>query len=136
MSSHLQGFLSGGFKQGSADSTMAVIPGNMEAVNNKPAFVQPGNQHDFANYVISFISAICHVPPAENLFSFFDKTRGIPILSEGIVNQCQLPVLQAIHIFYFLIPPKVFQRVPGEVITVNKLYFQIIMPLIVKKIKS
>ena len=132
MSTPLQGFLSGGFKQGSADSTTAIIPGNMEAVNNKPAFVQPGNQHDFANYVISFISAICHVPPAENLFSFFDKTRSIPILSKGIVNQCQIPILQAVHIFYFLIPPKAFQRIPGEVMTVNQLNFQNITPFIVK----
>ena len=136
MSTPLQGFLSGGFKQGSADSTTAVIPGNMEAVNDEPAFVQPGNQHDFANHVISFISAISHALPAEHLFSFFDKTRSIPILSKGIVHQCQVLILQAVPIFYFLSPTIVFQRVPGEVITVNKLYFQIIMPLIVKKIKS
>ena len=135
MSSHLPGFLSGCFKQGPADSMTAVIPGNMETVNDEPAFVQPGNQHDSANHAVSFISAICHVPPAENLFSFFDKTRSIPILSEGIVNQCQIPILQAIHVFYFLIPLKVFQRIPGEVMTVNKLYFQSFMPFIVKKIK-
>ena len=136
MGSHLQGFLSGGFKQCSADSTMAAITGNMEAVNDEPAFVQPGNQHYYANHAIAFISAVCHVLPAENLFSFFDKTRSIPILSEGIVNQCQIPVLQTVYIFYFLIPPKVFQRIPGEVITVNKLYFQNMMPFMVKKIKK
>ena len=119
MSSNLQGFLSGRFKQGSADSTAAVIPGNMEAVNDEPAFVWLGNQHYFANHVISFISAICHVLPAENLFCFFDKTRSIPILSEGILNQCQIPILQAVHIFDFLVPPKSFQRIPGEVITIN-----------------
>ena len=130
MSSHFQGFLSGCFKQGFADSMTAVIVGNMEAVNDEPAFVQLGNQHYFANHAISLISAICHVPPAENLFSFFDKTRSVPILSEGIVNQRQIPILQAVHVFYFLIPLKAFQRIPGEVMTVNKLYFQNIMPFI------
>ena len=39
MSSSLQGFLSGGFKQGSAYSTTAVIPGHVEAINNEPSFV-------------------------------------------------------------------------------------------------
>lgn len=134
MSTPLQSFLSGGFKQGSADSTTAVIFGNMEAVNDEPAFVWLGNQHDFANHVISFISAISHVLPAENLFSFFDKTRSIPILSKGIVNQCKIPILQAVYVFYFLIPPKAFQRIPGEVMTVNKLYFQSITPYIVKQV--
>ena len=132
MSSPFQGFLSGGFKQGSADSAAPAIAGNMEAVNDEPAFVQRGNQHDFANHAISFKSAVGHVLPAENLFSFFGQTRIIPILREGIVNQCQIPILQAIHIFDFLIPPEAFQRIPGEVIPVNKLNFQRFIPFIVQ----
>ena len=88
----------------------------------------PCRFHDGGNPRKHVKSTICHVPPAENLVSFFDKARSIPILSEGIVNQCQLPILQAIHIFYFLIPLKVFQRIPCEVITVNTLYFQNMMP--------
>ena len=135
MSSHLQGFPSSCFKQGSTDPTTAIILGNMETVNNEPTFVKFRNQHYFTNHAISIKSAICHVLPAENLFGFFDTTRSIPILSERMVNQRQIPVLQAVHIFHFLIPPKVFQRIPGEVITVNKLYFQSIIPFIVMKIK-
>ena len=99
MGSPLQGFLSGGFKQSPADSAAAVIPGNMEAVNDEPAFVQLRYQHYDANHVIIFISAICHVLPAEDLFRFFGKARCVPILSEGIVNQRQIPVLQAVYIF-------------------------------------
>ena len=113
---------------------MAVILRNMEAVNDEPTFIRLGDQHYFTNHVISFISTICYIAPAENLFSFFDKTRSIPIFSEGIVNQCQIPILQAVHIFYFLVPPKAFQRISGEVITVNKLYFQNAMSFIVKTI--
>ena len=131
MRSPLQGFLPCGFKQGSADSAAAAITGNMEAVNDEPAFIQRWNQHDFANHAISFISAIGHVLPAEHLFSFFDQARSVPVLSEGIADQRQIPVLQAVHIFYFLIPPKAFQRIPGEVMTVNKLYFQIMTPFII-----
>ena len=95
-------------------------------------FVRPGYQHYDANHVIIFISAICHVLPAEDLFRFFSKARGVPILSEGIVNQRQIPVLQAVYIFYFLVPPEAFQRIPGKVAAVNELYFQSMMPFIVK----
>ena len=93
MRSPLQGFLPCGFKQGPADSAAAAITGNMEAVNNEPAFIQRWNQHDFANHAVIFISTIGHVPPAEHLFRFFDQARSVPILCKRIADQRQIPIL-------------------------------------------
>ena len=61
------------------------------------------------NGIVEHITSVGYIFPLENLLSFLQEACSIPILGEGIANQCHISILQTVHILHFLIPPKAFQ---------------------------